>query len=44
MNEHVKELLCNRGIIRVLDSISRLKEFLHKLKNRPDSNQDDFNE
>ncbi|WP_255611738.1 hypothetical protein [Clostridioides sp. ZZV13-5731] len=40
----MKELFPNKGTIRVLNSISRLKESLHKLKNRPDSNQDDFNE
>ncbi|MCV2253035.1 hypothetical protein OCR85_008590, partial [Clostridioides difficile] len=33
-----------KSITRLLDSISRLKESLHKLRNRPDGNQDDFNE
>lgn len=33
-----------KSITRLLDSISRLKESLHKLRNRPDCNQDDFNE
>lgn len=44
MNEHVKELFRNKGTIILLDSISILKESLHKLKNHPDGNQDDFNE
>ncbi|HBF5455311.1 hypothetical protein [Clostridioides difficile] len=36
--------LVTKSITRLLDSISRLKESLHKLRNRHDGNQDDFNE